>query len=559
MAECTAQQPVPCSGCKNPSAYNCKTCGMKICEECVSIHLKIKSKVGHVLVDILEGCNDDSEDCKCRSHPEFDCQVFCKTCNLPLCLICSSTKHKPHDMVELIEIKKEIIGSIETENEVLRNLKPVYQQILQHTESRLLFLSVNYQKQRDNIHKSRGRAILKSKEEIDYIAIQLQRQLRDLESEDLKGLKHQRECFAEKLASMEKCIAGNEDLKTSRKIDDLVTFNPTSDIFTTLPEVHSHGTPEFHEKMFENFELKEHFGEISNRIIVEHSVYKVDCVENMENRIKNVLKHPNVLHKFNVKSLSFRDFESVHMMVYFSHNRVWIGGKSKYLYLVDFNGNLLDQIDIPCSGTYLTLTPKGNLVLSNSPEKVVKEILCDRRLSTFIATSPWEPRGLTCTTAGELYVCLYKKDDSKVAKHSNTGENFLEFQFDNENHLLYEIPDYIAVNANRDICTTDVGKSSVVVINASGELRFAYNGKIPSQGKREFLPTSIATDRCGRILIGDANNPFVHVISSEGEFIQFVSPKNGIRCPFAICVADNKFLITGQKDSGDLHVMKYLK
>ncbi|XP_061195312.1 uncharacterized protein LOC133203559 [Saccostrea echinata] len=350
-------------------------------------------------------------------------------------------------MVELVEVKRELIQKIETENENLQSLRSIYQQNLNDMKSRLMSLPKHYEKQREDIRKTRARSFLKWKEEIDYIALQLQRQLHDMESQDITGLKKQEEFFKEKLASIEILLRENKDLKASNKIDKLVRFKPNSDIFTDLPALQEYTRPKFHAKTFEDFKLKEHFGEISGRVLLEHPAYRIQNVKEIKIYKKILLKHPSVLFKINMKSIWIEDsFESLTSIVHFGYNRVWVGGKSKCLVLVDFNGNLIDDIDIASLGNYLALSSKGNLLFSNTKENTVDEILCDRTLSSIIFASPWEPKGMTCTSAGELFVCLYKKDDSKVAKYTDHGELISEFQYDKENHLLFNIPDCIAVN-----------------------------------------------------------------------------------------------------------------
>ncbi|XP_062608005.1 uncharacterized protein LOC134269818 [Saccostrea cucullata] len=462
-------------------------------------------------------------------------------------------------MVELVEAKKELILKIEIENENLQNLKSIYQRNRSYLKSRLMSLPKYYEKQREDIHKTRARSFLKWKEEIDYIALQLQRQLHDMESEDIIGLKKQEEFFKEKLADIDILLKENKDLKVSNKIDKLVGFKPTSENFTNLPALQEYSRPKFHEKTFEDFKMKDYFGEISGRRLLEYPAYRVQNVEEVKINKKILLKHPSVLYKTNLKSMSIEGgFESLNSIVHFTYNRIWVGERT-CLVLVDFNGVLIDRVDTASFGNCLALSSKGYLLFNNTKENTIDEILCDRSFSTIISAGAWVPQGFACTSAGELFVCLYKKDDSKVAKYTETGELISEYQYDKENRLLFTAPDCIAVNVNNDICTTDLGISAVVIIKSCGELRFTYDGKSLSKLKREFLPTSIATDRYGHILIADSNNSYIHVISSEGEFLQLMSLKNSIECPFSVCVADEKFLVIGEKRSGIMYVTKYLK
>lgn len=62
-----AQHFVECENCEKPGKYFCNPCQSKLCDECVSPHLKLKSAKGHEIVEYHK--RKDANNC-CAEHPE---------------------------------------------------------------------------------------------------------------------------------------------------------------------------------------------------------------------------------------------------------------------------------------------------------------------------------------------------------------------------------------------------------------------------------------------------------------------------------------------------------
>ena len=75
---------------------------------------------------------------------------------------------------------------------------------------------------------------------------------------------------------------------------------------------------------------------------------------------------------------------------------------------------------------------------------------------------------------------------------------------------MYVHPHYITENINGDICTSDIGKHAVVVVDGLGNYRFSYEGH-----ERNFSPYGICTDTNGRILVCDYKE-VVHRLDQDG-------------------------------------------
>ena len=99
-----SQEPVECDLCQKPVTFFCRQCVLTLCDDCVPVHLRVKCKYGH---DVVDYASKDAEESNfCESHPERKCSAYCKTCDVPICLQCAAIVHKLHDIFELSDERK---------------------------------------------------------------------------------------------------------------------------------------------------------------------------------------------------------------------------------------------------------------------------------------------------------------------------------------------------------------------------------------------------------------------------------------------------------------------
>ncbi|XP_052692134.1 transcription intermediary factor 1-beta-like [Crassostrea angulata] len=129
MASTQGQDAMFCQLCTNPVEYHCNLCRVDLCSPCTLNHLADKTnrheivefinrKKGHVLPE-------------CNSHKKHRCELFCRDCQEPMCILCVTTTHKKHEITDIEEIiqnsKKRIIDDLtELENDIVpayRNVK----------------------------------------------------------------------------------------------------------------------------------------------------------------------------------------------------------------------------------------------------------------------------------------------------------------------------------------------------------------------------------------------------------------------------------------------------
>ena len=102
-----AQEVVVCNLCQEPVSFFCRRCGVNLCDQCALSHLRTKSKFGHDVVDFAS--KDDDDSFLCDSHPQHECLAYCKTCDVPICILCVSIKHKSHEISEITRQNRETL------------------------------------------------------------------------------------------------------------------------------------------------------------------------------------------------------------------------------------------------------------------------------------------------------------------------------------------------------------------------------------------------------------------------------------------------------------------
>ena len=161
---------------------------------------------------------------------------------------------------------------------------------------------------------------------------------------------------------------------------------------------------------------------------------------------------------------------------------------------------------------------------------VIYRITPARKITEFIKTGDWKPFSFHSSRINRnILVGMIKGDHAKVTRYSKTGKKIKSKQRDRVN---FHYQCYITENINGNICTSDIIKLAVVVVNRSWQNRFSYTG----QASR-FVPWGISTDVFGHILVCDGNNHSVDLLDKEGGFISVIlSSQQGIKYPLGVFV-----------------------
>eukprot|EP00105_Crassostrea_gigas_P001662 XP_011413917.1 PREDICTED: E3 ubiquitin-protein ligase TRIM36-like [Crassostrea gigas] len=521
-----AQHFVECDLCQQPVSFFCRRCGVNLCDPCVPIHLRVKSKNGHDIVDYTS--KDDDDKCHCDSHPQNDCSAYCKTCDAPICMLCVSIKHKSHEMSELSDKIEELLKIIAKENDQLQSSKHELERILDHTMKMLSSIPSIYKQRKDEV-TARGEEWHK---QIEETVKKLHQELDDMRKEHEAVLQKQKKEFEEKIGKVNEMNAKTTKLQKSKNVTELKTFVPVIEKQTNFSEVSQYSFPKsFERKIDEYLEIKLKEKESSNRTILDvptvTSVIDTGFPANEETNNR------------------------LYGMAVTDDNKVWMGGASKELKLFDLQGHLHHTVSITTHGMFLCMYNKHVVYTTN---KGVKTISDTDTVVTMFTTGDWWPRGATSAASGDLLVCLRKDDQYKVVRYSSTGTVLQEIQYDSQCQPLYKQAVYITENVNGDIIVTDWEKKAVIAVDRLGIFRYSYSGK-----DSDFRALSVATDSVGHVIVTGGVGKKISMLDRDGRFLRYIIPEGGIKDPRGVCVLGDGEMMVGECLTGIAKRIKYLE
>nr|XP_034325620.1 E3 ubiquitin-protein ligase TRIM36 isoform X3 [Crassostrea gigas]XP_034325621.1 E3 ubiquitin-protein ligase TRIM36 isoform X3 [Crassostrea gigas] len=520
-----AQHVVECDLCQQPVSFFCRRCGVNLCDPCVTIHLRVKSKNGHDIVDYTS--KDDDDTCHCDSHPQNDCSAYCKTCDAPICILCVSIKHKSHEMSELSDKIEELLKVIAKENDRLQSSKHELERILDHTTKLLSSIPSVYQLRKDEV-TARGDEWHKR---IEEIVKKLHQELDGMQKEHEAVLQKQNRKFEEMVWKVNKINGKTRKLQKSKNVTEMQTFVPVIQKQESLSDVSQYSFPKSYEyKIDEYLENKIKENDLPGRIISEiptvTSVIDTGFPANEENKNR------------------------LYDMAVTDDNKVWMGGESTELKLFDLQGHLHHTVSITTNGVHLCMYNKQVVYTTT---KGVRMISDTDTVVTMFTTGDWRSRGVTSAASCDLLVCLRKDDQSKVVRYSSTGTVLQEIQYDSQCQPLYKQVMYITENVNGDIIVTDWEKNAVIAVDRLGIFRYTYSGK-----DTQIDVCSVATDSVGHVIVTDYNDK-IHMLNRDGRFLRYIIPKGGISRPRGVCILGDGEMIVGECRTGIAKIIKYLE
>ncbi|XP_061166682.1 E3 ubiquitin-protein ligase TRIM71-like [Saccostrea echinata] len=573
----TSQDVIRCDLCDTAIVQMyCDVCLINLCKSCVGEHISDESNDHQVA----------KFQCRktiplypvCASHEKEQCEMYCKHCDIPVCLTClASDEHLGHKLSKILHAlgeKKDLIRKEQTE--LKETIYPTYQNIAADVQNRMCQLEKEYGEISTTITKHGEDWHRK----IDKLVRKLKTQIDEMKASQLQTLKKYLEEIKKKIVDIKDVIDSLDIAANSKNISIPLSVKSRLNQYESLPQIHILSVPNFTPGTTKGEELSKLFGHFSSIFLkseeheygikttqkspkVESSfVEKISPDIGSRLPVKKLLETPMIV----VKNISYscRPRNVAHLR----NEKIWVCGGSSTLALYNlnqysslFNFNLDSISRNICKGSPLkTITTKsgngpadiavsrnGYLIYTDYKDKTVN-IVKNEGIEEVIRLQNWGPRGVCSTFSGELLITMESEDNkqSKVVRYSDSTEK-QSIQFDDEGAPLYSSggsDKRICENRNLDICVADCGAKAVVVVNQAGNLRFGYTGHTPAPKNKPFNPTGITTDSQGHILISDDNNDCVHIINEDGQFLNYISCNSIITlCGLCTDADDNLFLI----------------
>ena len=547
------QENVECDLCQNPVSFFCRRCGVKLCDPCVTVHLRVKCKTGHDVVNYASKEEDDDA-CFCDSHPESRCSAYCETCDVPICILCLSIKHRSHYVSELKDKVEELLKRITRKNDQLQSYRHELKRVFDHM-THLLSSSPSYYQKKKNEVTTHGEELLKT---ISETVQKLNQELDGLKMEKELVLQTQKDDFENMIGQLDEINRKSMKLKESENVTEMKKFIALIESQKTMKNFTQYTFPTFHECKIDEKYIETYFGYIENT-----RGSKLTVPERKSTSFPTISK----VSISSVIDTGFSDLLCT--MAVTDDKKVWMGGKKivkgdvfayfasmfkrrRYiLQLFDLEGNIQRTSKLPCSSRFYICMFNSRVLFSDTSSKEIQQISQDNDVVTLFQTGNWKPYGITDTASGHLLVCLRKDDQSKVVRYSDTYSVLQEIQYNSQCQPLYEAAWYITENVNGDIIVSDCKKDVIVVVDQLGIFRYVYSGT-----NNDLDVGPVVNDSKGLVFVADCKGNKIHILDGDGKFLQYIDSQ-GIKNPCALCIIPGGEIIVGESQTGISKILRY--
>ena len=137
-----------------------------------------------------------------------------------------------------------------------------------------------------------------------------------------------------------------------------------------------------------------------------------------------------------------------------------------------------------------------------------------------------------------------------------TGDVIREYEYREDGQTrLFTWPGRVTQNGNKDICVINMMSNTcgeLVIVSFSGSLKSVYYGQ---DQREEVNVTDVVCDSHFNILLCEAKNSKIHLLSPEGKFMRYLLTENQVNHPFAMSLKKTTLWIGENK--GFVKVFRY--
>ncbi|XP_078310572.1 uncharacterized protein LOC144618444 [Crassostrea virginica] len=201
------------------------------------------------------------------------------------------------------------------------------------------------------------------------------------------------------------------------------------------------------------------------------------------------------------------------------------------------------------------VTDNNEVYVTDLKNKSISRLSPSGSVSAVFSTDPLLPMGICQTKDGGLLVTLnYKKsnpyqpnsDCRHLVRHVTvTGDVIHEYEYQEDSQTrLFTLPFRVTQNSNTDICVINMKSetcSELVILSFSGSLKSVY----PEQNIKDnfFLLSDVVCDSYSHIIVSEAFNSSVHLLSPDGEFMRYLLTENQVKYPSAMSLKNSTLWI----------------
>ena len=526
--------------CGQPAVNYCETGCQFLCQQCSNDHCEYRITKSHIVIqandykEVSTYVNETTYP-PCNRHKHQLVDLYCRTCNIPICTTCSQANHRGHDVCELdkqAEVCKTNLEQIQEETDAL--IEQVKRAITK-TESQ----AMKAQNDIDDISDTVKSSFKKMHDKLDAEEDKILSDLLEARKRVTKTTDITVDSQRVTLANMEglKCI----QIKLTNKgnVYDYVTV--TDSIQRDLTKYYGQHLPGF--LWSSNVVRKDSPGRVYGKL-GRVEVKQCEKTKIGQTKCKEV-NHGKELKKVNMIRQENQDFV---LGIAIHNNHIYtVHYKPLTLYCYTQNGVLKSKYEQK-GGEDSTIQGMCLMIDGDSAKIVVSDwshntlvwisIYDDKSMGHHLTQKlDYQPRG-SCNDKGTLLVC---DDGHKIHRYTSTGEimNVIKLPSD-------VTPWFVANHAHNDqYIVTDPVNNQIVAVDKEGHVMFRMTLGDPRE---------VITDPHGRILIADCVNHQVLIIDRDVDEVRHLIQQDEIRQPISMCLDTHSHrLYVSGKDRQDIH------
>ncbi|XP_061177731.1 uncharacterized protein LOC133186512 [Saccostrea echinata] len=203
----------------------------------------------------------------------------------------------------------------------------------------------------------------------------------------------------------------------------------------------------------------------------------------------------------------------------------------------------------------------GEVFFTDNEKKTICQLFPSDSVSVITNTKHLLPLGICPSVDGGLLVTLTTKPPGYIlvsdpfpclVRHLTlTGDLIREYKYTEEGfHLIY--PARITQNGNGDICIVNWAfpKGDLVILSSTGQVRSVYLRRNLKEDDNPFFhpmenfdPYDVTCDSYCNILVTDAKNHRIHLLSPSGIFLKFLLTESEVQFPTSLFLYKSKLWV----------------
>ena len=475
----------------------------------------------------------------CEKHYGMSIDVICEDCDEFICSNCVKEGHKDHNWQKI-----QTAATLNT-RELLKSLTKIEEDAIQQIDKNIQRVSQEMDENKKRCEDEVSRlynhydAIV---EKLKEIKRKHEKSLRDsLEGKNAEVSKTKSSLEEKKKSLLRRVRSLREDIGTMTDIVVLKAYRDLTKFLSSEEEEDKEGSS--------IFPLRYEAGNI-NRAMLESSMGDLFNSEQINVTMRESFQWGNAL---------------IILLEAINEDKCLIGNtKSPFLEQVYKNGKTQMQFRVDAGDVCVTHIKET--YVTDLENHSISRLSSLGSVFTAFSTDPLEPWGICQTIDGNLLITLRDTESEEYELNSRsrrlvrhvtlTDDVIREYEYREDGQTrLFTWPGRVTQNGNKDICVINMMSDTygeLVIVSFSGSLKAIYYGQDP---REEFNVTDVVCDSHFNILLCEAKNSKIHLLSPEGKFMRYLLTENQVNHPFAMSLKKTTLWIGG--DKGFVKVFRY--